>query len=356
MSEVNVEIRPAVLTASLALALASPVIFANDASFGGRGSDLIPLRETRVRMLSEDIRLELDPVQEAWRVTATYRFENPTSDRVRVQMGFPEELCPPDTDCSPYAGAFRDLVTTVRGQPVEQRTGAVQGAERWAEVLGKVWLYDVEFAPRETVAVVHSYRYDRSTGVDWWGTRYLTRTGALWSGTIGHARFTVKLPGAVWYALFPAVFQLVSFTEGPNAGGVGSHTELVFEAHDWRPEVDFQVYFPGPSIHGMSPEGYCAGFGQDLSTEEATTLVSAYDTSLLRACRNHLYALHGYVFQDPALRAVYEAAPDLPEWAASAGLKLATRPNNASFAPAWLSPGEATLLAAIVAEERRRGP
>ena len=48
-------------TAVLASALAAtPAAQANDATFGGRGSDLVPLQETRVRMVSEDIRLVLD--------------------------------------------------------------------------------------------------------------------------------------------------------------------------------------------------------------------------------------------------------------------------------------------------------
>lgn len=62
------------LVLAAALALVSPMIFANDATFGGRGSDLLPLQETRVRMASEDILLDLDPLQDGWRVTATYQF------------------------------------------------------------------------------------------------------------------------------------------------------------------------------------------------------------------------------------------------------------------------------------------
>lgn len=348
-------LRPLALAA--ALALVSPMIYANDATFGGRGSDLLPLQETRVRMASEDIRLELDPLQDAWRVTATYQFENPTDAAVKLQMGFPEELCPPDADCTPFRGAFRDLVTTARGVEVAQRTGTVKAREGWGEVIGTVWLYDLELRPRETVTVVHSYLYDRSSGVDWWGTRYLTRTGALWAGPIGHARFTVRLPGAVWYAMVPDAFQVTRFAEVANPGGVGSHTEIVAEVRDWTPSRDFEIYLPGPSIDAMSDEGLCVGFGQDLDAEEAAAVVSGYDTSLLRACRNHLYALHGYGFKDAALRARYLGAPPAtPDWASQSGLRLHPRPENPAFTPAWFSPGEKTLLDAIVAEEKRRAP
>ena len=62
--------------------------FANDATFGGAGGALAPLKETRIRMASEDILLEAMD-NEYWSVTASYVFENTTSKTVVVQLGFP---------------------------------------------------------------------------------------------------------------------------------------------------------------------------------------------------------------------------------------------------------------------------
>lgn len=344
---------PAALLA--ALSLSAPPVFANDATFGGRGADLSPLSETRVRMVSEDIVLELVPVRDVWQVTATYVFENPTSDAVHLKMGFPEERCDPDRDCSPMAGVFQDLSTTVRGQPVEQTEGQVSRGE-WGASIGRVYLYEVDFRPHERVSVVHSYAIDRSTGNDWWGPHYLTRTGSLWAAPIGHARFTVRLPSPVLYAIYPRVFQLTRFVEETRADGAGGRTELVFEARDWRPAEDFQVSFPAFSVVAMGPDGLCQGLEGDLSDEELAPILKGWSDGQLRACRNRLYALHGYPFKDPALRAEYYGTPPaLPSWADPARWAIQGRPVNDRFQATLLGAGEQAWINAIAGEERRRG-
>ena len=85
-------------------------------------------------MRSEDILLERVPnegygkagrgsdARQHWRVTGTYRFENPTAHRVSLQMGFPERRCV--DSCYERRGEFHGLSTTVRGQPVTQRQGS----------------------------------------------------------------------------------------------------------------------------------------------------------------------------------------------------------------------------------------
>ena len=346
----------AVLLPTLAalLASASPVVMANDATFGGRGTDLLPLVETRVRMVSEDILLELIPVQDAWQVTARYQFQNPTQQVVSLQLGFPEEACPDDRDCTPQAGQFRDMVTTVRGAEVTHREGKVKAEDGWGGQLGQVYLYDLTFQPGETVEVVHSYRYDRSSGIDWWGTRYLTRTGNLWNGPIDSATFTVRMPQPVRYVIYPREFQLKRYAESPRPDGQGSVTELVFYAAPYAPQVDFSVTFPGPSLVASTPEGLCPGIDGETAPDELDPPLSAWSGPLLRACRNQIYGLHGYPFKDPELRRQHYTPEPLPDWADKAVFTIADRPENPGFAPTWLSPGERALIDAIVAEEQRR--
>lgn len=357
MSVLDSPLDAAALAALIAVLSAfTPAVQANDATFGGRGSDLLPLQETRVRMVAEDIVLELHPVDEAWRVTATYRFENPTDQPVALQVGFPEERCSEEQDCTAMAGRFQNLVTTVRGVEVPQRTGQVTPKDGWAEQLGDVYLYDLQFAPRETVEVVHTYSYDRSSGVDWWGTRYLTRTGGLWAGPIGSARFTVRLPRPPWYVIYPAAFSLKRFEELPRPDGVGSVTELIFEAKDWSAREDFSVTFPADSIAAWVGDGLCPGWDATLSADELRPLLAELSDEQLRACRNHLHALHGYPFKDPALRArYYSASPALPDWASPADFAIAGRAENKGFTPALFGPGEKVWLNTLVAEESRRG-
>ena len=349
---------PNVLSTALAAALAlSPSgAWADDVTASGRGADLLPLAATPVRVVSEDVVLELVPVRDAWQVTATYIFENPTDKAVKLRLAFPEERCDPVLDCGPMAGLFQDINTTVRGAPVEATESRPQDVLPWGDGIGTVYLYELAFRPGERVTVVHSYLYERYRGFDWWGTRYLTRAGGLWGGPIGSARFTVRLPSPALYVIYPSVFTLSRFVEEARADGAGSRTELVFEVQNWAADQNFSVSFPGVSITAMGPDGLCLGMEGDLSDEELAPLLHDWTSEQLRACRNGLYGLHGYPFKDEALRAAtYGAPPALPGWADPSRTSIAPRPMNPGFQVTMFSAGEQAWINAIAAEEKRRG-
>ncbi|MEO1269852.1 MAG: DUF4424 family protein, partial [Myxococcota bacterium] len=122
----------------------APAAHANDSAFGGRGSELIPLKETRIQMTSEDIVLTLK--KHMWHIEASYVFTNPTDKKVTLQMGFPEEHCDEDEECMDEAGIFKGLVTKVRGKVVKQKVGKVNRKHDWAPHLGRVYVYTVTFA------------------------------------------------------------------------------------------------------------------------------------------------------------------------------------------------------------------
>lgn len=220
---------------------------ANDGNFGGSGASLAPLASTPVKMLREDITLELAGRPLAWRVTAAYEFENPTGAPVTVQMGYPETRCDPEEgDCMGQGGRFRGLDTKVRGRPVRHRVGRVAESSPWAMELARVYLFDVTFAARERVRIEHRYTYDRSfTAVLGENVHYLTRTGTLWSGPIGEARFVVRTPNPPLVVEHPRSVPLTSWDRVVQGGrGV---TELVFVARDYRPTEDFGVLLGEPA-------------------------------------------------------------------------------------------------------------
>lgn len=280
---------------------------ANDSSFGGRGVDLTPMRETRIRMVSEDIVLERR--DEAWRVEARYVFENPTDAPVTLQMGFPEAHCDHEEGaCFGQGGRFRELRTTVRGTPVEQRDGQVAPRGEWGAMLGRVYLYDVTFAANELVEIVHTYVYDRSPSVMGESVYYLTRTGANWDGPIGRARFTIRLPERPWFVQYPREFRLVGVTEtlvGPGR----SKTEIVFEQTSWTPHGDLTVELE--AIHWVLERLSCpsAPSWPETSDEETSTALRDVSTDTLRECANAPYAAHGRAFHKRALaRRFYHAS------------------------------------------------
>jgi len=271
----------------------------------------MPIQQTQVRMISEDVVLEqvANPAwgtaqrgadaRRHWQVTAVYRFENPARRSVELQMGFPEQRC---TDsCYERRAEFHGLSTTVRGQAVPQRKGWVSLGSRWSINLGRVYLYDVTFAPRETVEVVHRYTYDWSQCVSGELVHYVTQTGRLWAGTIGRARFVVRPIAKPWLIYAPPEYQLTSYSHRPASGDSArtSDTELVFEMRDWRPKEDFYL--------SLVQDIGCAGsiFGLDCYTYEEPPP----ERSL---CEALVFARHGKRFEDPALVRRFYSMPAEP--------------------------------------------
>jgi len=309
--------RSSTALAFVAAALLSFTATANDSTFGGVGAELIPLVETRIRMVSEAIVLDRDA--ERWRVEARYAFENPTEETIVVEMGFPERHCHSDEDCtSSRAGHFQDLQTMVRGVEVVQQTGSVDPSHDWAPSLGRVWLYTVEFAPGERIEIVHRYTYESSGSVDGEIIDYVTRTGKLWNGPIGHARFVVRTFERPWMLEFPAEFALVSLVERPGDQHRGI-TEIVFEMRDWTPRGDFSLLLATPfrGLEHLSAHGLDCPALHDVVAHERTResdpkaadalaeVLERYDPETLRTCRNLPYAAHGRPFTSHRLRRVF---------------------------------------------------
>jgi hypothetical protein len=355
-----------VLVAVLLFAAPS-VARANDGAFGGSGASLAPLASTPIRMVREDIVMELRGRPLAWDVTAHYEFENPTDEAVTVQMGYPETRCDAEEgDCVGHGGRFRGLRTRVRGRVVRERIGRVSESSPWAQELDRVHLFDVSFAPRERVTVDHHYVYDRSfTAVMGENVYYLTRTGALWNGPIGEARFTVRTPEPLYSVEHPGVFRLVQWDRRVmNGRGM---SELVFEARSFTAEVDFGLLLGSvmrleigePIGDGSFDATVCYLSGLTGPMRPSTRVF--FDEWLrdappedLAACRNLVFALSGYTFRNERwTRAFYGARPrpgDMGEGWVVEPLRPATR-----FTQAQLPRHHGTIVRAIQRELARRG-
>lgn len=348
------------------VAVASSEARANDGIFGGSGASLAPLQSTPIRMLREDITLELTGRPLAWRVTAVYEFENPTAAEVVVQMGYPETRCDADEgDCSGQGGRFRGLDTRVRGRRVRHRVGRVSEDSAWAMELERVYLFDVTFAPHERVRVEHRYTYDRSfTAVLGENVFYLTRTGALWNGPIGQARFTVRTPNPPWVVEHPRSLPLVSWDRGV-VGGRGV-TTLVFEVRDYRPTEDFglllgdaaRVETGEPIGDGSVDVTECAGGlrGPGRTPAQRRLLDEALRESSpeeLAGCRNLALALSGAPLGDPRwTRAFY--GPSTRTSGMGEGWVVETLRPATTFAPAQMPPVHGAFVRRIDAELARR--
>lgn len=271
---------------------------ANDSAMGGAGYDLVPERSTSVRMVSEEIQIDEVGEGSRWRVHARYVFRNASDEPVELTMGFPERRCDPDADgdCN-GDGRFEQMQTFVRGVQVGERIGEVGARTPWRVELGRVFLFEVRFAARETVEIVHSYRVVGDVSVMGYGLSYVTRTGANWNGPIGFARFTVRLRSAPPVYVVPREYDLVMARHlDRTASGFGF--ELVYEQRDWVPRRNFSI-----TVYSLMTLLEAAGCPWDHvpPSDEAAT-ARRFDAATLRFCRNLPYARHGYPFRDRGLR------------------------------------------------------
>lgn len=337
---------------------------ANDAAFAGPASDLIPIQKTRIKMKSERIVLELEPGQRRWRALATYRLVNPKRKPVTLQVGFPEAHCAPDEECASSDGTrFHGLQTTVRGQPVQLKEGKVAVGTDWAPAIGKVWLFDVTFAPREQIEVVHRYEFYASIGVLGTSVRYNTRAGKLWNGPIGEAEFIVRQPVRPWTVVYPGSFRLQRFEE--RRVGEQNVTEMIFKMKRWRPKGDLVLHFGNEQLAPLARSCPNPKMVIDAAKTEKTApgalkrVLSMRTRTDLRLCRNRVYARHGYAFSNTELTRTFygnkgvsaEVAARLPMGPRDKviGLRL-----SKGYTSALLSAQEKAYIEALAEEESSR--
>lgn len=269
---------------------------ANDSAFRGAPADLFPQVQANEHMESEDILLVA--THSEWRVVAKYVFKTASKQRVPVQIGFPELRCW-DDEYAPCFGdrRFRDMKTLVDGKPVPLTEGKLSKRAEWSSYLGTIWLFNVEFPPEGRVTIEHRYRVE--TGESSNGDRfmdYVIRTGSLWGGSIGHARFTVRFPA---YA-FEVQAQLspdFKVTPPRMVDGPDPYTELVAEAKAFRPTKDLQFRFNARADNAKVSEGIP-------SFEQVQRDGSAEAVSQRM---NLLYASKGFEFRSKELRTKFYA-------------------------------------------------
>jgi MYXO-CTERM domain-containing protein len=220
--------------------------YANDTAAGGSGSDIVPLATADVRMAAEDILIVHEGID--WVIEADYTFENLSKKPLTLQIAFPEYACEgreahPEEMCDSKPLRYESMRTKVNGKPVAHRKGMIKAGHPWRPRLGQVWLFDATFEVGKPTRIHHSYRVHETE--DSSGGRaisYVTRTGATWAGTIGHARFRVRIPFEATEIYPPedtglALTMRAIEVDGKKLG------ELLLEARDWEPVKDLSVYY-----------------------------------------------------------------------------------------------------------------
>lgn len=278
---------------------------ANDAAFWGQGATVFAVKESRVRMERERVKvryvpppadgkpIEARPVR--WEADATFELRNETDAEITIQVGFPdwEDHSEVRREGPGPHWAIRDFRTEVDGKPVDavhkvvarKADATSTGTDAIPqEVLdlgyGATWTWDVTFPPKGLVTVRNTYRFGgyNSNGpfeacagdppapeakrAFWRGAKpmrggwafgdgtcdrveYIVTTGRTWGGPIGVADIEIEvLPGTP-----PHLFVPVPDATEVADGKVRWHFE------NWTPRREVAVLYswpiPDDATHGL---------------------------------------------------------------------------------------------------------
>ncbi len=284
---------------------------ANDTAFGGSGAAPYPVTTGDVEMVAERIVLRTDVANNRVLATCDFTFRNTSSAPVKLQIGFPfaprddeGDLSIPEKQRAPRGGepVVWDFAATVRGKPVPTRKALPAKNPKLPELEYRVaWLFDVEFAPGETVPVRHTYALGLTQVAD--GTvwiDYVLKTGGLWKGgRIGRSQLEVHAEHAFMacdgtpYAVDPD--RPKGATRADDAKGLHWRWDL----RGFTPTEDLRVCLV--SRHALA--------SQALYEYESRKPRDEMSVAELRLLRNFYFAMHGYAFRSRDLQEFFGKQP-----------------------------------------------
>jgi hypothetical protein len=159
--------------------LASCLARADDAAFSVVGSAGTFVKNNQIRMVSEDVRIDLSNA--GIHVVATFWFRN-EGKRTDVTMAFPE-----DNETEQGRVVITKFLSTVDGRSVKVKRTPAGGKSPFKSA----WVKRVHFRARQTRRVVAEYWAKHGDIGDYIVDDYVLQTGASWKGKIGRATITV---------------------------------------------------------------------------------------------------------------------------------------------------------------------
>ncbi len=339
----------AVFAASSCLAALAlgPAALANDGVYGGSGVHPMPLTTSDVRMVEEHVVLRYDRSRAAWDVTCDFTFENTSKAPVTLTVGFPFPTVSEDEEeggntatpagkpeAKPGRPLVWDFVTLVGGKKVAVReTKTLTNTDIPDVNYTFAYIWEVTFKPGERVEIRNTYTHGENAVSD--GTvyaNYVLKTGTLWKGgKIGRSRLEVHMPGAR-HTLCSGdrLHEPTAFT--PAGGKVTTDRKglsILWDLKDFAPSQDISVCYV--DLDAVASR---------LFWEMQETDLSKLSLDELRALRNRVYAIRGYVFKKKDMADLFAR-----EWW--------YRPNP-DYSASSLSTDEHAFVAKIQAEEKLR--
>lgn len=312
------------------------------------GNTVIPVQNNKIRMVSEEVAMvpaKTKGITEDVKVNATFLFENLTDQPISMKMGFPYFSEAPKG----FKAWVQDKVVSVERRPMGGKGEIVLQHERSGYIL-HMYAWDIAFKPHEKKEVKVEY-------ISTWGFVlpqstsyfiYIVETGALWSGTIGKADFSIILSeGTMDYLRHPGT-ALRAYPSGYTRKG----NRIEWHFQNWKPKGNLGVvtfledadsasadegqgFFEGEGIVVTSrdepppiPDAMyrCAGYFKTKTHYDGSRRIYGsnqlehwYERRFsdkdpmprlcIKALRNEIYARHGRVFTTPEMKQLFEKAP-----------------------------------------------
>lgn len=283
------------------------------------GNTVVPIQQDDVRMVKEVVK-----VNEGGEVTATFTFENRSSKNISFLMGFPftegtDPKAVPYGD--PGSGEFKVRINSNKVE-YQKKAGSNNDKLKIGAEYAFMYVWQISFKPHEkkTVECIYTASWNCDVGPYPSCTHftYITKTGALWNGSIGQADFFVTLSddyiknykaGKLAFSIAPANYELV-----------GNTIEWHFK--DWKPTEDVSIWVTRAKSYPLENFELVALLMEIMDFKTAyegnirlyTTkdlqdfraqVDPALDKLYVRVLRNEIFARHGKQFNDDTLKAIF---------------------------------------------------
>lgn len=311
------------------------------------GGTVIPVQNDNIRMVSEEVRMFGDV-----KVIANFVFENLSNKPAAIKMGFPV----------PSAKNFK---AWIQGQSVKVDKRLMGGKN---EIVLKdsggftpeMYVWDISFSAREKKNVKVEYNGEWAVPIDghpYTYYIYITKTGALWSGTIGKADFYMELTERLMRLLTDKKFNFklsikpegYVIKDSETEGYVVKNGLIEWHFTNWKPTENIGVALVEDEeanksfLQILRASGEIkASTNEKTLTEQKTILKcieyfknkeyegnqryytvadsekwkeltfadgEALQRLYIKALRNEMYARHGRIFTTPEMKQIFESLP-----------------------------------------------
>ncbi len=306
------------MKALLALTLTWSAAQAMDGTLAPMGVAPFPIENNNVTLIDEQIVFEGVPTEDGlisvWKAHCTFHFKNETAVPQKVTMGVPFErnfefdlenysdATEEEIKALPQANAAHLLPTIpsfkakVRGADVKLKEIRFDHKET---KFHNAWVWEVTFAPGETVEVINSFEHGSDSAEGLWGVGYGLMTGKSWKGgKIGRLQLEVR-PN-VEFIKGDLREELVGHPKGARVVTDGKFRKAVWDLKDFVPDADSDLYFGFYLLKDW--------LSWQLERELGVIPLSAVgekSCEQLRILRNSVYAWYGYPFKSADLKAYF---------------------------------------------------